>query len=300
MKNFKITKYTWGIILASAIILTGCTKNNQENVVKGIYLVPTSQYASEEYKVEFSSTPQIIRFAAALSQSVAGNVQAFFLIDTGLVKVFNTTYGTNYAKLPDGSVKLGAGNATISSGEKLSSKDSIVINSILLNPDITYLVPVRINSISGGDVILDAAMVVKYFVVKVKSPYEGNYVSNGYFYHPASPRDMINLNKTLVKTGAFSVKVDLGDLGSSGYNAILTVDPATNAVTITEAPGAAGAPYTMFTSDLPNSNPGYTAAWASSAQCNNTYNPATKTFYLRYGYMGGTGWRVTEEIIKMK
>lgn len=300
MKNFKIAKYTWGIILASVLILAGCKKSKQENIVNGIYLIPTSQYASEEYKIEFSSTPQIIRFAAALSQPVAGKVQAFFLIDTSLVNVFNTTYGTNYAKLPDGSVKLGAGNATILSGEKLSTKDSIVINSILLNPDRTYLVPVRINSISGGEVTLRAAMVVKYFVVKVKSPYEGNYVSNGYFYHPTAPRDMINLNKTLVKTGAFSVKVDLGDLGSSGYNAILTVDPATNAVTITEAPGAAGAPYTMFTSDLPNSNPGYTAAWAGSTQCNNTYNPATKTFYLRYGYMGGTGWRVTEEIIKIK
>jgi hypothetical protein len=101
-----------------------------------------------------------------------------------------------------------------------------------------------------------------------------------------------------VKTaGANSVTVSLGDLGTSGYTALITVDEATNALTITAAAGAGGAPYTMFTDGLPGTNPGYTAGWSNSALCNNTYDPATGTFYVRYGYLGGTGWRVTEEII---
>jgi hypothetical protein len=129
--------------------------------------------------------------------------------------------------------------------------------------------------------------------------YEGTYTSNGYFYHPSSPRAITNLVKSVLTSGPNSVIVDLGDLGSSGYTAIFTIDPATNNVTITPAPGAAGTPYTMFTSGLPSTNPGYTPQWAGSAACNNTYDPATKTFYVRYGYMGGTGWRITEEAIKM-
>ena len=54
----------------------------------------------------------------------------------------------------------------------------------------------------------------------------------------------------------------------------------------------------MFTSGLPTFNPGYVSAWADASKCNNTYDPATKTFYVRYGYLGGNGWRVTEEAIK--
>jgi len=133
----------------------------------------------------------------------------------------------------------------------------------------------------------------------VINKYEGSYTSNGYFYHPSSPRAITNLVKSVLSAGPTSVTVDLGDLGSSGYSALFTIDPTTNNVTITAASGAAGAPYTMFTSGLPTTNPGYTPQWSGSASCNNTYDPATKTFYVRYGYMGSNGWRVTEEIIKM-
>ncbi|MEO8416647.1 MAG: hypothetical protein ABI472_23480 [Ginsengibacter sp.] len=55
----------------------------------------------------------------------------------------------------------------------------------------------------------------------------------------------------------------------------------------------------MFTSGLPATNPGYTPQWSGSASCNNTYDPASKTFYVRYGYLGSNGWRVTEEAIKL-
>ncbi len=133
----------------------------------------------------------------------------------------------------------------------------------------------------------------------VINKYEGTYTSNGYFYHPSSPREITNLVKSVLTSGPNSVIVDLGDLGSSGYQAEFTIDQATNKVTITTAPGASGGPYTMFTSGLPATNPGYTPQWAGSSSCNNTYDPVTKTFFVRYGYLGGTGWRVTEEAIKM-
>lgn len=128
--------------------------------------------------------------------------------------------------------------------------------------------------------------------------FEGRYTSNGYFYHPSSSRDITNLGKDVLTAGPNSVTVDLGDLGGSGYTALITIDPNTNQLTIAAAPGAGGAPYTMFTSGLPATNPGYTPQWPGSALCNNTYDPATKTFYVRYGYMGASGWRVTEEVIK--
>ena len=298
MKNFKIVIYTITFIVSTVFILSGCKKDQQENTVKGIFIIPTSQAPSEVYKIDFSPTPQIVRFAAELSQPASENVSGTFSIDNSLVDSYNANYKSTYSLFPAGSVKLGAGNASITSGNKVSTNDSLVINSLLLNPDSSYLLPVKISSVSGGGIEVSPAMAVKYFVIQVMSPYEGNYTSNGYFYHPTSSRSIDNRAKSLVKAGTFGVKVELGDLGGSGFNAILTVNPATNAVTITPAPGAAGTPYTMFSSGLPATNPGFTAQWAGSSSCNNTYDPATKTFKVRYGYLGGDGWRVTEELIK--
>lgn len=130
----------------------------------------------------------------------------------------------------------------------------------------------------------------------VVNQYEGNYHSTGYFYHPSSPRS-IDADKYLTTIDENTVKVELGDLGGSNYYANIKIN-SDNSLTITAADGAEGAPYTMFTSGLPDSDPGYTAQWDNSAECNNTYDPSTKTFYVRYGYMGSTGWRVTEEILQ--
>jgi hypothetical protein len=123
--------------------------------------------------------------------------------------------------------------------------------------------------------------------------YEGNYTSNGYFYHPSSPRATPNVVKTMVTSGANGLLVDLGDLGTSGYRALITINP-NNTLTITGAPGAAGTPYFMFTAGLPDA---YTAAWAGSASCNNTYDQATKTYKVRYGYGAAGAYRVTEEVL---
>lgn len=123
--------------------------------------------------------------------------------------------------------------------------------------------------------------------------------SDGYIYHPSAPRPITNFPKIFEEISPGVLKIDMGDLGSAGYAAILNIDPLTNRITISAAPGAAGAPYTQFDSGLPSQNPGYTPQWPGSAQCSNLYDPVAREYRLRYGYLGGTGWRVTEEIIRV-
>ncbi len=125
-----------------------------------------------------------------------------------------------------------------------------------------------------------------------------NCISNGYIYHPALPRSIINLNKTLNVISPNSVQAELGDLGGASYIALFTLDPANN-ITITAWPGAAGGPYTQFNTALPSTNPGYTPQWTGSSQCNNVYDPVLREYRVRYGYMGTSGWRITEEIIRV-
>ncbi|TLU99224.1 BT_3987 domain-containing protein [Dyadobacter luticola] len=157
-----------------------------------------------------------------------------------------------------------------------------------------YVLPIQIKSVSSG--IISGNFGTILLGVKAKNIYDAVYTSTGYVYHPSAPR-AVDAEKELVTVSPTTVTVELGDLGGNGYFANLTVNPTTNKVTITAAAGAAGAPYTQFDTALPAP---YTAAWPNAAKANNTYDPATKTFYLRYGYMGSNGWRVTEEILVRK
>lgn len=130
--------------------------------------------------------------------------------------------------------------------------------------------------------------------IVVKNQYDGTYHSTGFVYHPSAPRPLDEI-KDLTTVSANSVACGFGDLGGAGYVALLTVDPVTNKVTISDY--TTGIPIVGFDNGLPNSNPGYTPQWSGSSQCNNTYDPATKTFYIRMGYLGATGWRISEEIL---
>jgi Domain of unknown function (DUF1735)/Domain of unknown function (DUF4361) len=204
--------------------------------------------------------------------------------------------GTSYTPLPAGSVVLPT-SFKIAAGKILDTLPITFPNSSTLDLTKTYAVGLTITS-AGAGYKFGGSKNDLLLIINLKNQYDGDYDAVGYFYHPASPR-ALRADKTLSTTGPTSVLVGLGDLGGSGYEAILTVNPD-NSLTIVPAPGAAGAPYVIFTSGLPTTSPGYTSQWAGSSQCNNTYDPVTKTFKLRYGYVGGTGYRVTEELITLK
>ena len=135
---------------------------------------------------------------------------------------------------------------------------------------------------------------------RTKMSFGGQYTSNGYFYHPTASRVITNRPKTLQALSENSVVAELGDLGTSGYYAIFTVDTSTNIVTISTNPGSVN--IIDLGSGLPTTNPGYTPQWSGSANCNNVYDPVNKEFRVRYGYLGGAAnntFRVTEEIIRL-
>lgn len=132
--------------------------------------------------------------------------------------------------------------------------------------------------------------------------YSGNYTSTGYYYHPSVPRD-INKPKVLYRHSISSVLCEIGDIPNfsiddSAWSVILEVDPLTNQVTIGEYPNVTNGPgtITMFTNGLPSP---LVSQWPRSNECNNTYDPETKEFKLRYGYYLTTGaLRVVEEIVE--
>lgn len=152
----------------------------------------------------------------------------------------------------------------------------------------------RITAIQESGYTISGNLSTGITVIIVKNQYDGTYHSTGYLYHPSAPRAIDEI-KQLTTISANSVACGFGDLGGAGYVALLTVDPSTNKVSISDY--STGIPIVGFAGGLPATNPGYTPQWSGSSQCNNTYDPATKTFYIRMGYMGSTGWRVSEEIL---
>ena len=184
---------------------------------------------------------------------------------------------------------------TIPAGQVNAEIPITISNTTGLDPNKTYGIGITITAVDGGYTIAEN---LKNLLVQftIKNQYHGVYDATGYVYHPAVPRAFTE-EKDVLTSGANSVDIFWGDLGTSGYVMRVTVDPVTNNLTIVAAPGAAGGAYTQFNSGLPATSPGYSPAWAGSGLCNNTYSPALKTFYVRVGYVGATGWRVTEEHI---
>lgn len=123
--------------------------------------------------------------------------------------------------------------------------------------------------------------------VAIKNQYDGLYDVTGYFTHPSSPR-AINIAGEKVKTfNATTITKALGDLGdATPVNIIINAD---NTVTVGPAPGATGS--TALVNNYSQS--GY-------PEYNNTYNPATKTFMLCYGYPMATPTSIPTRIIREK
>lgn len=318
MKKIKMKKTNLLIIAIGAlsICFTSCLKEtshpplygwNSPNVISfqdngGVtgggagYGSTTTPYPS--YNFSFALQNDTAGFDAIVMYGPKGpapqDITVNVAVDTAALNAFNDANSTSYVA-PDNSTYSFPSSVVIRKGQSQAYVHVTIKASPSFDFNASYALPLSITSATAATVSTNMGSEINIF--KVQNQYEGNYTATGYLYHPSSPR-AISKQKYLSTAGANSVEVELGDLGGSGYDAIFTIDPVTNKVTITAAPGAGGAPYTMFTSGLPTTNPGYTPAWSGSAQCNNTYDPATKTFYVRYGYMGGSGWRVTEEIIK--
>jgi len=124
----------------------------------------------------------------------------------------------------------------------------------------------------------------------VKNKYEGKYKAEGYFGHPSSPR-AIDKDKALATTGVSSVSMELGDLAPSSMVINVNADK-----TITLVSADVGGTILFTDADSGKAYTGNIGVHPWSYY-DNMYHEDTKSFRLRYGYQGATGWRtVTEEL----
>lgn len=269
---------------------------------KGISL-PQSVGGSIDYGILSSDAPQILYAPVVAIEALSAqssDITVQFALKPELVSA-----DPNLTLLPASAYSANF-TTTIKAGKLLDTLEITIPRASNLDPNLTYGLGLELVSASNGFVV---ASNMKEVLVRitVKNIYDGEYTSNGYFYHPTAPRAITNRPKTLSTTGPNSVLVELGDLGGLDYFAIFTIDPISGDLSIDPAPGTATPALPLYTSGLPAQNldgtpTSYAAAWPNAAQCNNLYDAATKEFRVRYGYGGGGSGqilRVTEEIIKL-
>lgn len=191
-----------------------------------------------------------------------------------LITDYNTAHGTGFIELPATAYTLSAdlNNLVFAAGEAIKVI-KIKVDKSQLDLSKQYALGYTISEAGNGakiSVLKDAL-----FSIGIKNKYHGTYHATGVFHHPTAGDRDIDEDKELVTSGPNSVKANLGDLGGSGYQMNLTVDPATNQVTITPA----------------GVTPNIDQSWGP-----NFYDPATKTFHLFYSYNTAAPRKVEETI----
>jgi hypothetical protein len=147
--------------------------------------------------------------------------------------------------------------------------------SDLLGQDLAF--GFRITAIQESGYTISGNLSDAVVSLLIKNKYDGTYVVNGYFSHPTASFVGPFSNKKVVLATSQATAVDLNPDnqpsigGPIAAHPRLIVDPATNLVTVVPSPGGPATIAGPVT-------PGYV----------NHYDPATRTFYIDYGYSGGT------------
>jgi hypothetical protein len=238
-----------------------------------------------------------------------------FTLDTALLNAYNLQTGSSMV-LVDNSlfsitgatqVSPGTYQVTFAPGEFAHPVYLTVPDATLFPAGIIQGLPYTfsVESTSGaGRIAFDQRQGI--FEIAAVNDYEADYKVTGWFFHPSAGR-AINAIKHLYTITQTRVQGVLGDLGSPSspggdYWIQFEVDPITNAVFNYKAPGHLQANSTPNSSDfmtLDNpanvdysdpSNGGHVPGDANFNVTiyNNTYDPATQTFYLHYGYVNGS------------
>lgn len=221
-------------------------------------------------------TAVTVRLAA--EQPAQADVQITLQVDANAVTAYNAAKGTNYISVPANMYSIPSLTVSIPKGSRTADLIiKAVPNNLAGSP---YALGFSIASVSDASVKISGNYKTLVAAIGVKNEFEATYKAVGYFAHPTAPR-AINANKYMSTVGATSSESLLGDL--AGVYVVLTVN-ADNTVSIAPGTGTAG---TTASVAKMNDDPVY----------NNTYDPATKSFKLKYGYPNPGPTRIITETL---
>jgi Domain of unknown function (DUF1735) len=265
------------ILSAMVVLLPSCIKDkyNTEPDFNTERLVTEFAEGREEITVlglDAAPVTQTIDLAGirAVSRSqFTGSYTVKLVPNNTLVADYNTNNGTSYTPAPANAIQLQTLTYTISPDQREVKIKATVNTTNLLSGE--YAIGLSIAEVSNGEISGVAKNLL--VAVTVKNQYDGVYRVYGYFSHP-NPANTGAFDESgieFITSGSSSVDMFHPPSGGGqpfigGFFAVypsISVDPSTNAVTVT-VPGQSAAVH-------PN-----------GAQ--SRYDPSTRTFYIYYGY----------------
>ncbi|WP_316815314.1 BT_3987 domain-containing protein [Pedobacter nyackensis] len=185
--NKKIIFCLGVLIVSSILIFFSCKKQTNSKKLNGIYIVPLSGASTSENKtLLYSTTPYKFALAAAISSAIGTDVDLNIAVDNSLVSTFNKAQKTTYAVMPEGSYSLEATSLKINKDQIASNQTNLVVKSNLLTNDVSYLLPVKVSSVSSNEITLNSAIATKYYIIRTPTPIIGNLSDgkNSYWKNP--------------------------------------------------------------------------------------------------------------------
>jgi Domain of unknown function (DUF1735) len=199
-------------------------------------------------------------------------------LDPDSLTAYNAANGTTYTMLDPADYTLPANSqVTIAPGKQIVPF-VVHINESLVDFSTDPILIFKIASATGATIASNLSVIV--VPVKLKNPYEGSYTVTGFFVHPSSPR-AIKATKTLSTVNGIRSEGFVGDLGNLFQ---FDVDPSNNLINFASDVN----PSSGFINGVDNASgdPNYPGAPFVHTTYNNTYDPATSTFWMHYGYNG--------------
>lgn len=296
-------------IAGMAVAFTGCLKdkgfenneygiNDPDTQPPGVGF-PFGSRAKTDYGLDVSASAQsvtgIVYVNLESGTAAKSDVNITMTNNTNaLVAAYNTANGLTGSSavlaLPTAiySVPL---SLVIPSGGRNVQTTINVTNTTGLDPNRAYAVGLTISGVDGGYKIADNLKNL-LVVFNIKNQYDGKYTLRGKFHHPSLSNPPLNFttqiemhtagpNVVLMYSPVFGEYCSPAILGGSlnrfaSQAPRFTVNTATNAVVVDNS-DAAGVVYAM------------SATGFGSAPYNHRWDPASKTFFVSWGYNLGAG-----------
>jgi len=279
MKKIINMKNSLAILALMVVTFSSCLKEKYRTdftTVPDVVEQPYPGFMAKGFAYSTDPQPMVFWVNLAAVNPRSSDLTVTVAKDDAAIQAYNDENGTDYEALPDSSYSFPATSFTIPAGQREAQVNvEIFTNKIDLTKP--YMFAYTITDAQGVTIAENRKTTL--YSILVKNQYDGLYHATGYFAHPTAPRP-IDRDTELSTYSANQVTKELGDLGST--QVILTVN-ADNTVNVTPGPGTSG---TTAQVHLMLGDPVY----------NNTYDPATKTFYLHYGYPVPETRIITEKV----
>ncbi|MCD0488700.1 DUF1735 and LamG domain-containing protein [Pedobacter sp. MC2016-14] len=166
MKTLKYNSRLFAVALICTIatVFSACEKSLSYK--DAILITGTQENKMVKFIVE--GVPSSYAVTATATEKVPNDVTVSFEVDTNLVAEYSKEMAAKYYAPPTGSYEMVGGDVTIKAGSNISDAVTVYMRSIAnFVEGRTYVLPVKIKSVTGSLEVLDASRVIYLKIARV-------------------------------------------------------------------------------------------------------------------------------------